>query len=198
MNYITKYARMQNNSIFVNGKPIWSSEKSFPDFLQGAYTYFAADYPKFYKMDAMSQAGFLTAEVLLKASAISEYEFSNIGLVLSNAHASLDTDEKYFEASRKVASPGLFVYTLPNIVAGEICIRHKIKGENAFFISESFDADLLFEYVEMVLSQSGTEACVAGWIEVIHAHHDVLVYLVEKKPGELSLVHSTAEVKKLY
>jgi 3-oxoacyl-(acyl-carrier-protein) synthase len=198
MNYITRHARLQNGSIFLNGKPVWRSEKGFPDFLQGAYSYFGVDYPKFYKMDPMSQAGFLTADVLLKESKISEYESSTVGLVLSNAHASLDTDEKYFESSRKVASPGLFVYTLPNIVAGEICIRHKIKGENAFFISESFDGDLLFEYVEMVLAQGGTDACVAGWIEVIHDHYDVLVYLVEKKPGELALGHSAPEVKKLY
>ena len=93
-------------------------------------------------MDSLSKLGWLAAEILLKDSfnkeALSVRKMS--GLVFANANSSLDTDIKYYETAKDIASPALFVYTLPNIVIGEICIRHNFKGENAFFISEQFDA----------------------------------------------------------
>jgi hypothetical protein len=62
------------------------------------------------------------------------------GIVLSNSNASLDADIKYYDSVANIPSPALFVYTLPNIVIGEISIKHSFKGENAFFIFDSFDA----------------------------------------------------------
>src|SRR5690606_22028679 len=105
----------------------------------------------------------------------------SLSVVLSNADGSLDTDLKFDRSCQNAASPSLFVYTLPNIVVGEICIRHGIRGENAFFVSDSFDAELMCSYVELVLSQPQTKVCLAGWINVVGEQHDVLVYLVEKK-----------------
>jgi hypothetical protein len=102
----------------------------------------------------------------------------------------------------------LFVYTLSNIVAGEICIRHKIKGENAFFVSEEFDAELITGYVNMVLSPdpmpdalmpnpSIPDVCISGWVDVLGGHYDVFLYLCEKnKPGLWP--HTAAQVSELY
>ncbi len=38
----------------------------------------------------------------------------------------------------------LFVYTLPNILIGEICIKFKIQGESNFFVSQFVDYKNLF------------------------------------------------------
>ncbi|MCK7560110.1 hypothetical protein MKQ70_36410 [Chitinophaga sedimenti] len=103
-----------------------------PDFLRSLYDRFAGQYQKFHKMDLLSKLGWLSTEVLLQDISLSQYAPEDIALVFANRSASLDTDERYYETVSDIASPALFVYTLPNIVIGEISIRHKLKGENAF------------------------------------------------------------------
>ena len=58
-------------------------------------------------------------------------------LVLSNANASLDVDLKYAKTMQTGASPALFVYTLPNIVIGEISIRIILKVKMHFLYLNS-------------------------------------------------------------
>src|SRR6185437_7688727 len=117
------------------------------DFLKELYLFLKTDYPKFYKMDTQSQLGIMTAQLLFNESHLpGKYEEACIGVVLSNSAASEDTDSKYLttlEEEDYFPSPSLFVYTLPNIVSGELCIRYKIKGENNFFISDCFDSTIL-------------------------------------------------------
>jgi hypothetical protein len=218
MPVITRYCMIRNQHIICDGKILFSDKNSsLNDFLLSAYTSLGIEYPKFYKMDALSKLGFLGAEVLLKSRDLTkEYAPENISLILSNAHASLDTDLKYSDASKHVSSPALFVYTLSNIVTGEICIRHKIKGENAFFVTEEFDAELITGYVNMVLSTDAAlplpdalipnalipnalipNACISGWVDVLSGHHDVFLYLCEKnKPGLWP--HTAEQVSELY
>lgn len=198
--FIRNYCRIRNHSISDRTGIVYQNpQSSLDDFLTGAYDFIQPGYPKFYKMDRLSKLGFLATEVLVKGISLkNDYPPEAVALVLSNAHASLDTDIKYFESTKNIASPALFVYTLPNIVAGEICIRHGLKGENAFFISEGFDPVLLSEYVTMVLQQRATQVCIAGWIDVMDGHHDVFLYLAEKREHENSLEHSVEQLSKLY
>jgi hypothetical protein len=191
---ITHYSRIVNKTILLDGVELFrSNAASLDDFFLQAYKALNIDYPKFYKMDNLSKAGFLAAEALLKTSSSSKYPGEKISLVLSNAHSSLDTDVRYANAAKTVSSPALFVYTLPNIVAGEICIRHKIKGENAFFVSESFDPDLLSGYVSMIKNDN---LCVAGWVDVMNEHHDVFLYLQDNAVE--GLPHNAATLNELY
>lgn len=201
---ITSACHIRHKKIILNNSVVYSEDYGkLADFLESAYNHFKIDYPKFYKMDRLSKLGFLAAELLLEKGNIKSYQPDQINIVLSNATSSLDTDIRYAESSKTVSSPALFVYTLPNIVVGEICIRHKIKGENAFFISEQFDAELMESYVSSVMMKDGGSACeqlpnscVAGWVEVLHEHHDVFLYLVENsKPG---LEHSAEQLRRLY
>ncbi|HYF67491.1 MAG TPA: hypothetical protein VD884_05110 [Ohtaekwangia sp.] len=167
-------------------------------FVSGLYSDHKIDYPKFYKMDMQSRLGFLSAEFLFRDVPVKDYPSDSLSVVLSNADGSLDTDLKFDRSCQTAASPSLFVYTLSNIVAGEICIRHGIKGENAFFISASFDAELMCSYVDLTLSQPQTKACLAGWINVVEEQHDVLVYLVEKRQRGLCFEHTREQISKLY
>jgi hypothetical protein len=200
MNYITRYAHIRDRSLLRQGEVVYSSvEGTFDQFLDNAFQSLAVGYPKFYKMDASAKLGLLATEMLLKGITLKEvYSPQNVALVLSNAHASLDTDLRYFESTKTMASPALFVYTLPNIVSGEICIRQGIKGENAFFVWPKFEADQLLQYVEMVMNSGNSEACIAGWIDVMGSQHDVFLYLTEKTKRENSVEHSAVQLKKLY
>ena len=90
---------------------------------------------------------------------------------MDNAAASLNTDIRHERIINQegdhAASPTVFVYTLPNVVAGEICIRHKIQGENTFFIEKEFDADKLEEYARIVMKKGNLKACITGWCNLL-------------------------------
>ena len=199
--YIHRYCRIRNRTISGPEGVLFQAgtATSLDDFLEQAYNWLQPGYPKFYKMDRLSKLGFLAAEVVLKGRMLaSEATPEAVALVLSNAHASLDTDVRYFESTKTAASPALFVYTLANIVAGEICIRHGFKGENAFFIAGAFDPRLLSSYTNLVLAHPPTQYALAGWIDVMDDHHDVFLYLAEKMKGPGALEHTEKQLSELY
>lgn len=181
--YISSSCIISNHVVSRNGDVVFENKAAaLSDFLTSAYQHFNLKYPKFYKMDNLSKLGWLAAEVLLSNGFEKEkYKPEDIGLILSNANASLDTDVKYYETAKDIASPALFVYTLPNIMTGEICIRHNFKGENAFFIFEKFDADFLQQYVNNLFNNNTLQACICGWVELLGEEYKTALFLVEKK-----------------
>ncbi|HEV8513410.1 MAG TPA: hypothetical protein VGQ59_09035 [Cyclobacteriaceae bacterium] len=141
-------------------------------------------------MDTLSKLGFLASEILLSKKS---YATDSIALVLSNSSSSLDTDKRYWETVKIHASPSLFVYTLPNIVMGEICIRHGIKGESIFFVTPKFDAEWITSYVDLLWNEENIKYCLAGWVEVMGDQADVFLYLADK-----SSVQSANKISELY
>lgn len=180
-----------------DGKLLFEAKgNSLPEFLVAAYKHAGFNYPKFYKMDNLSRLGWLAAEWLLKNSFLPAlYGPADTGIVLANASASLDTDIKYFESTREMASPALFVYTLPNIVTGEICIRHHFKGENAFFIFADFDAVFIQQYVSNLINSNILQSCICGWVEVLGDDYKAVLYLVEKSG---TVPFTTENINKIY
>ena len=126
------------------GQLIFEQPGNAETLLNEIYAHFEIAYPKFHKMDMLCKLGFLATEILLSGTDHQKkYGETETGLVLSNTHASLDVDLKYAKTIQTGASPALFVYTLPNIVIGEIAIRHHFKGENAFFVFKQFDGNFI-------------------------------------------------------
>ena len=167
-----------------------------PGFLTLAYHYFGLKYPKFYKMDSLAKLGWLAAELLLQDDLPEgKYQPAEVGVVLANANSSLDTDLKYYETAKDIASPALFVYTLPNIVIGEICIRHNFKGENAFFIFDSFDAGFIQQYVSNLINSDILQACICGWVEVLGDTYNTVLFLVQKNG---SIPFTKENINKIY
>lgn len=183
--YITASSGIAHNSIFKNDKIVFQENQAgVSEFLAAAFKTSAIKYPKFYKMDILSKLGWLATEFLLAGSFKQEsYNAEDIGIVLSNASSSLDADLRYFDSVKDFASPALFVYTLPNIVIGEISIKHNFKGENAFFIFEKFNADFLVNYVTNLINNDILQACICGWVEVIGDAYNAALFLVEKDKG---------------
>jgi hypothetical protein len=186
--YISRLNIIRKQSIITNEKVEINNENfvNFAAFIKSLYKKELISYPKFYKMDNISKLGFLGVEMLLKDTAFFDrYKKEDIGIVIMNSSSSLDTDLAYLntikDKSNYFPSPSVFVYTLPNIVIGEICIRHQIKGENAFFITDHFDPVKIFESVTLLLEQDRVQACICGWVEVLGDEFESLLFLVEKE-----------------
>lgn len=197
---ITGTCIIRNHRVYLNGEVVYQSDVAdVPAFLLSVYQHFQFNYPKFYKMDNLSKLGWLTAEVLLQQHNLTNrYPSEQIGLVLSNASSSLDADLRYLNTMNEAASPALFVYTLPNIVIGEISIRHKFKGENAFFISEKFDADLLETQVKLLLDNQVLQSCLCGWVELLGSNYNAALFVVENNSGiDTALPFSAAQLTQL-
>jgi len=180
--YITASCHISHNRVYQDAGLVFESDAApIDDFLLSVYQHFQFSYPKFYKMDNLSKLGWLAAEVLLKDSFDkTPHKAEYTGTVLMNANSSLDMDLKYARSMQEVPSPSLFVYTLPNIVAGEICIRHHFKGENAFFVQPKFDGAFLKQQVDYLLDTDTLQTCICGWVDVLGQEYQADLFLVEK------------------
>jgi hypothetical protein len=187
-NYITSNCTISKHVIYKNEVPVLEDRGTdLPGFLLAAYQHQGLNYPKFYKMDKLSKLGWLASEVLLSDTSIKQYQPEEVGLILSNANASLDSDQKYIQSVSDIPSPALFVYTLPNIMIGEICIRNNFKGEDAFFIFEKFDAAFIETYVNDLLNNDILKACICGWVDVLGEDYKAVLFLVEKEEKDNSV-----------
>ena len=198
--YIRASCKITGQEIYKNEQSVFNSGKTdLAQFLLEAYRHFILDYPKFHKMDNLSKLGWLANEILLQNSFDKEkYIAGEVGVVLSNANASLDNDIKYYETTKTMASPALFVYTLPNIVIGEISIRHHFKGENAFFIFERFDAEFIEQYVSNLINNNILQCCICGWVDVLEEKYDATLFLIEKDKSDNSINFTKDNLTKIY
>jgi hypothetical protein len=185
--YISGWCKITDQTSILKNKKESFEENftNFAGFIKALYKKEQVSYPKFYKMDNLSKLGFLTAELLIKNSdVLRKYNKEEIGVVISNSSSSLDTDLDYQELIRDKSnyfpSPAVFVYTLPNILIGEICIKHQIKGENAFFVSEEFIPEQINQYVTQLFIQGKIKACICGWVELMREKYHSLLFLVER------------------
>ncbi|MBS1598029.1 MAG: hypothetical protein JST75_07370 [Bacteroidetes bacterium] len=198
--YITASCLISHSIVYLNDKAVFENKAdSVSAFLDNAYQHFDLKYPKFYKMDNLSKLGVLGSDIMLKENFIpGKYQPAETGIVLMNASASLDTDIKYYKTVSEIASPALFVYTLPNIVIGEICIRNNFKGENAFFVFKNFDGKFMARYVNNLFDNGVIEACICGWLELIEEKYKLVLLLVEKEKTNQSIVFTEDNINKIY
>ncbi|RYY23297.1 MAG: hypothetical protein EOO04_14505 [Chitinophagaceae bacterium] len=178
---------ISNDKVYTNGELMFEGKsEKVSELLTGIYDFIAPDYPKFYKMDNISKLGWLATEILIKDNfKKTDYAPDEVGIVFANSNSSLDTDLRYFQTVSGYPSPSLFVYTLPNIVIGEVCIRHKFQGENAFFVFEKFQADFIQQYTNGLLTNGAVKACICGWVEILANEYKAAVFLVEKRNNGL-------------
>jgi hypothetical protein len=197
--YITGNCTISKGAVSKNGLTVFENNTPVNAFLLAVYQHLQLNYPKFYKMDNLSKLGWLAAELLLKDGFDKEaYQPEEVGVILANANSSLDDDLKYFDSIKNTASPSLFVYTLPNIVTGEICIRNHFKGEQAFFIQDTFDADFIAKQVNYLLNNNILQACICGWADVIDQEYKAVLFLVEKQKKETSVAFSAENMETIF
>jgi hypothetical protein len=200
---IQKYCTITPLEVGVNGQKLIDIEASdSPDqSLVQTYRNLGIDYLKFFKMDNLSKLSILATDCLLKDTELYTItDNNNVAVVLSNASSSLVTDERYQQsindAKSYFPSPSLFVYTLPNIAIGEICIKYKIYGENIFLISQFFNAQTLHLHVNELFAKTNTRFCITGWVECTKTSYEAFIMLVVKGKNDNQFDIKT--LKKLY
>lgn len=143
--------------VIINGEPVAVKEKG-EKMLVELYRQYANDYPKFFKMDTLCRLGFIASEILLREEQVE-------AVILANRSASIKNDTDYLSTitgENYYPSPALFVYTLPNIVTGEIAIRHHVQGETSFYILE--DEQQLEQIIKSTITRYPSPI-LAGWCE---------------------------------
>ncbi|MBS1622418.1 MAG: hypothetical protein JST83_00185 [Bacteroidetes bacterium] len=196
--YITRYVHINGAAIYVDGALYYRGEASGAEFLTEAYKGIGLDYPKFYKMDPLCRLAILATEVLLTGRKITqEYKPEDIAIIATCAHSSLDTDLRYQQSIDTAPSPSLFVYTLPNVMIGEVCIRQGITGENTCFVSADFDPEFQADYVNGLLDTGRAEAAISGRADYLRGEMNAFFMLVEKNPASLG-EYNTQTIKQLY
>lgn len=149
-----------------DGQVIYEQEADkFSEFGKQLYKKLNCNYPKFYKMDSLSKLTFLAGEILVTRIKPGIVLPEDTGLIFSNSASTIDTDKNFSDTLKSIPSPAIFVYTLPNIALGEICIRHGLKGETLFLIQKQFDAKQLIEQTDALFSATETSFCLIGWTE---------------------------------
>lgn len=143
------------------------------------------DYPKFFKMDPLSKLGFVASELLLGEETPRKRDCEDRAVILFNRSASLADDTEYQKTiqdpDKYYPSPSVFVYTLPNIVTGEIAIRNQYYGETSFYVLEEKDEDRMMEIVGQAFQDPGTRSVLAGWLECdADKRMEADMYIIEK------------------
>ena len=155
----------------------------FKEFIKEQYKALGESNIKFYKMDNLSKLGYIASLKLLKGFHF-DCESSEIALILSNRSSSLDSDLKHLNCIDTMPveeiSPAIFVYTLANIVAGEIAIKHKIQGETTFFISESYNEKFMRGYAES-LFRKGVKYVIYGWCELLGSEYSTKLTMIKNR-----------------
>ena len=148
------------------------------------YRSLQVDYPKFFKMDGLSKLGFLASELIFKNDENRFIPREDVAIICFNRSSSLEIDRQYEATIRDndyyFPSPSLFVYTLPNIVTGEIAIRNKLLGETSLYICKEFDVKQIISTVRNTFCDKTTTAVLVAWIEHFEKRREVLMILVEK------------------
>ena len=128
-------------------------------------------YPKFFKMDNLSQLGFLGAEMVLMRSVESPKTMKLPWCMQTEVRVWKQTT--FTESLESgIASPAQFVYTLPNIEVGEICIKHKLYEENNFLISHRFDAQQMLNRYQALFDDNAAKTVLIGWTSLIRTMTD--------------------------
>ena len=154
------------------------------------YRAHVGDYPKFFKMDTLSKLGFVASEMLLKDEGEERFvPREDRAVVLFNRTASLQADTNYQatiqDPENFFPSPAAFVYTLPNIVTGEIAIRNKYYGETSFIVVESCDAQIMARQLMNAFQDPMTQSILGGWLDCTDENHfEARLFLVEKQQFE--------------
>jgi hypothetical protein len=173
---------IKEGKITKNGQTVLALDNSMPaaEFLPAAYRAMGLNYPKFFKMDNLCKLAFLAAEVLLQDTSIEQNERNEkTGLLLFNSASSLDNDEKFQATIANFPSPSLFVYTLPNLMIGELCIRYKIYGENILFISEKPDFKQIMEQVEIAAAETAMNCFICGYVDFYEENCEASLQFIE-------------------
>ena len=154
-------------SLVIDGEPV-TVNSSGKELLSEIYKTYIGDYPKYHKMDVFTKTAFLAAELAVRNESKDERDHQR-AVVLFNGSSSIVADRKHIATYSKEGefypSPSVFLYTLPNIVTGEIAIRNGYKGETSLYILNEYDESAIDAVIESTFAQSSVRTMITGWVD---------------------------------
>lgn len=177
----THTIRITPEEVILDQRKLWEGKKELGEqegkehhsLLTTLYKQMIGNYPKFYKMDGLSRLGFVASEILLNAEK-GETDKER-AIIFFNHSSSIASDRNYKESindkDNYFPSPSIFVYTLPNIVTGEIAIRNHFHGETSFFILPNKDERMMEEILQASCRDAQSKSFLTGWIDYEDERH---------------------------
>lgn len=177
----THTIRITPEEVVLDHQKLWEGKKELGEqdgkehhsLLTSLYKQMIGNYPKFYKMDGLSRLGFVASEILLNAEK-GETDKER-AIIFFNHSSSIASDRNYKESindkDNYFPSPSIFVYTLPNIVTGEIAIRNHFHGETSFFILPDKDERMMEEILQASCRDDQSKSFLTGWIDYEDERH---------------------------
>lgn len=177
----THTIRITPEEVILDQRKLWEGKKKLEEqeeaghhsLLTSLYRQMIGNYPKFYKMDGLSRLGFVASEILLNAEK-GETDKER-AIIFFNHSSSIASDRNYKESindkDNYFPSPSIFVYTLPNIVTGEIAIRNHFHGETSFFILPDKDERMMEEILQASCRDDQSKSFLTGWIDYEDERH---------------------------
>lgn len=177
----THTIRITPEEVILDQRKLWERKEELGkqegqehhSLLTSLYKQMIGNYPKFYKMDGLSRLGFVTSEILLNAEK-GETDKER-AIIFFNHSSSIASDRNYKESindkDNYFPSPSIFVYTLPNIVTGEIAIRNHFHGETSFFILPDKDERMMEEILQASCRDAQSKSFLTGWIDYEDERH---------------------------
>lgn len=180
---IRRYVHILPGSVSVDGTPL-AVGAAGTDLLAELYRCFVKDYPKFFKMDLLSKLGVVATELLVMGEKDRFTPREDRAVLLFSRSGPLCNDRNYNKTISEddfFPSPSLFVYTLANIVTGEIAIRNKYEGDTTAYELASFEPAPFVAAVRDAFEDRVTTSAVCGWAEAVDpAHFEAWLMLVEQ------------------
>ena len=177
----THTIRITPEEVILDQRKLWEGKMELGEqegqehhsLLTSLYKQMIGNYPKFYKMDGLSRLGFVASEILQNAEK-GETDKER-AIIFFNHSSSIASDRNYKESindkDNYFPSPSIFVYTLPNIVTGEIAIRNHFHGETSFFILPDKDERLMEEILQASCRDDQSKSFLTGWIDYEDERH---------------------------
>lgn len=193
---VTSYPKVIDNNlgsikkahqVLITPKGVWldgnacelDNENNGHSLLTAIYKKYIGNYPKYYKMDGLCRLGFVASELLLQVEKTTN-KLDNIfdkerAIMLFNRSSSISSDKRYLSSisdkDNYFPSPSVFVYTLPNIVTGEIAIRNNYHGETSFYILPRKDEEQMQTIIETAFVDKKTKSLLTGWLDYEDSGH---------------------------
>lgn len=177
----THTIRITPEEVILDQRKLWERKEELGEqegqehhsLLTSLYKQMIGNYPKFYKMDGLSRLGFVASEILLNAEK-GDMDKER-AIIFFNHSSSIASDRNYKESingkDNYFPSPSIFVYTLPNIVTGEIAIRNHFHGETSFFILPDKDERMMEEILQASCRDAQSKSFLTGWIDYEDERH---------------------------
>ena len=181
--HTTHRVTMTSDRVILDNKSV-EAEGSGKSMITTLYKKFINDYPRFYKMDMLSRVAFIASELLIQAESPRVCDTEDRAIIFFNHSSSIVADRAFLATLTEDSyypSPSVFLYTLPNIAAGEIAIRNNYYGETSFYLLNEKSERLMNDILSSTFMDKSMRSAICGWIDCdSEDHFEVELFIKER------------------